>query len=300
MTIVEQCLQFECGGETLVGVLSLPDSQAQTCVLIVVGGPQYRAGSHRMFVLLARQLAAAGIAAMRFDVRGMGDSTGTFTSFEGLTEDIHAAIAAVVDAMPSLRQIVLWGLCDGASASMMYLARKTCPLVTGLCLLNPWIRSPDSQARTRVKHYYVRRLTDRDFWRKLVSGQVAARAIMELFNNLMQARVRQEHGPTSFQEVMRVGLDSFEHAVLIMLSGRDYTAREFVDFTRANQHWTALLSRAAVVVQELSDADHTLSNPNHLIDVSRLTASWVEMTQIAAASRDGRCRHISRTEESSV
>ena len=45
-------------------------------VLIVTGGPQYRAGSHRQFVLLARFLAARGMAVLRFDYRGMGDSEG--------------------------------------------------------------------------------------------------------------------------------------------------------------------------------------------------------------------------------
>ena len=44
-----------------------------TAVLVVVGGPQVRAGSHRHFVQLARHLATHGHAVMRFDVRGMGD-----------------------------------------------------------------------------------------------------------------------------------------------------------------------------------------------------------------------------------
>jgi alpha/beta superfamily hydrolase len=45
-------------------------------VLVIVGGPQYRAGSHRQFTLLARSLAEQGFAVLRFDYRGMGDSTG--------------------------------------------------------------------------------------------------------------------------------------------------------------------------------------------------------------------------------
>ena len=43
---VEQALQFDCAGETLIGVLSAPPAAAlrgvETAVLIIVGGPQYR------------------------------------------------------------------------------------------------------------------------------------------------------------------------------------------------------------------------------------------------------------------
>ena len=68
-------LLFNCAGETLVGVLARPPSsqlQGSLGVVIIVGGPQYRAGSHRQFVSLARALAAAGHAVLRFDYRGMG------------------------------------------------------------------------------------------------------------------------------------------------------------------------------------------------------------------------------------
>ncbi|KAB8057318.1 hydrolase 1, exosortase A system-associated, partial [Janthinobacterium violaceinigrum] len=58
----------------LVGILSLPAAPGPRGVLIVTGGPQYRVGSHRQFVLLARALAAQGVPVLRFDLRGMGDS----------------------------------------------------------------------------------------------------------------------------------------------------------------------------------------------------------------------------------
>lgn len=54
----EHALLLPCGQDTLVGVLSLPDAPSNTAVVIVVGGPQYRVGSHRQFVLLARALYA--------------------------------------------------------------------------------------------------------------------------------------------------------------------------------------------------------------------------------------------------
>ncbi len=82
MNFAERPVLFECEGEQLVGVIALPELRRAIAVLVVVGGPQYRAGSHRQFVLLARRLAAAGFPVLRFDYRGMGDSTGAARTFE--------------------------------------------------------------------------------------------------------------------------------------------------------------------------------------------------------------------------
>ena len=58
---LERALVFECEGEQLVGIVAAPEA-ARVGVLVIVGGPQYRAGSHRQYVLLSRRLASAGVA----------------------------------------------------------------------------------------------------------------------------------------------------------------------------------------------------------------------------------------------
>ena len=82
MTITRQPVAFACGQDWLLGVVTRPEKPRSRGVLVAVGGPQYRAGSHRQFVLLANDLAAQGYAVMRFDYRGMGDSTGEPRTFE--------------------------------------------------------------------------------------------------------------------------------------------------------------------------------------------------------------------------
>ena len=61
MSYTESVLMFGCEGEVLLGIVSEPSGGTvapSAGVVIVVGGPQYRAGSHRQFVLLARALAS--------------------------------------------------------------------------------------------------------------------------------------------------------------------------------------------------------------------------------------------------
>ena len=152
--VSEQALSFGCGDDSLVGVLHKPhrdDTNADIGVVVVVGGPQYRAGSHRQLVQLARALAAAGYPALRFDVRGMGDSSGALRDFEHITPDIGAAIDALRREQSQLKNVVLCGLCDGASAALLYLHDTADPCVRGLVLMNPWVRSATSLARTHVE-----------------------------------------------------------------------------------------------------------------------------------------------------
>jgi alpha/beta superfamily hydrolase len=118
MSFREEPFFFECERDRLPGIAAFPDAPADIGVLIIVGGPQYRVGSHRQFVLLARAIATAGIPSMRFDFRGSGDATGEQHSYEDIGPDIGAAVAALFARMPQVKRVVLWGLCGAATAAL--------------------------------------------------------------------------------------------------------------------------------------------------------------------------------------
>ena len=132
----ERAVSFRCADEHLIGVLALPDAAKPVGVVIVVGGPQYRAGSHRQFVLLARAFAAAGYPALRFDHRGAGDATGAMRAFTELDDDIAAAIDELCRAC-ALERVVLFGLCDAASAALMHCDARHDPRIALGARLGP-------------------------------------------------------------------------------------------------------------------------------------------------------------------
>jgi uncharacterized protein len=268
----------------LLGVLSRPlppplGATSDVAVVIVVGGPQYRVGSHRQFVQLARALAQQGHVVLRFDYRGMGDSHGELRDFEAVSDDIGCAIDAVLRATPHLRRVVLWGLCDGASAALLYLHDRPDPRVAGLALLNPWVRSEASLARTHVKHYYLQRLRTPEFWRKLLSGGVAASALSGLWANLRQAwrgaPATRVAARLPYQQRMAQAWADFTGPILLMLSERDLTAQEFADFSASDPHFQRAWQARPPTRVSLAEADHTCSSAAAQRAAEDGTALWL-------------------------
>ena len=210
----ERILQFDCRGSSLLGILAEGVECSEIGVVIVVGGAQYRIGSHRQFVSLARGLATAGYPCLRFDHRGIGDSEGQSRSFEAINDDITAAIDALQATRPNIRRVVLWGLCDAASAILIYWGVTRDARVVGLALANPWVRSAQTQADALVKHYYRQRLVNSDFWRKLASGRLS---VLGALGEYLDKRILARSLPGEqavFQMQMRDALLAFSQPVL--------------------------------------------------------------------------------------
>jgi uncharacterized protein len=281
MNFTEQAIIFHCAEEEPLGILALPEQPEAIGVLVVVGGPQYRVGSHRQFLLLSRTLAGAGYPTLRFDYRGMGDSTGDQRNFEDVNEDIRAAIDALRTNCPQVERVVLWGLCDAASASLLYWDATLDSQVSGLILLNPWVRSRISLARTRIKHYYGQRLLQVDFWSKLLTGKLGlGQAIGGFVDNLKAVRQTRTLTATGqalpFQKKMARGLQGFPGQVLLLLSGNDYTAKEFLETLQTDTVWATIHEQSKVTRTDIPGADHTFSSVGWRGQVEEITKRWLE------------------------
>lgn len=252
-------------GAELVGVLARPEEMAATRsvgVVIVVGGPQTRVGSHRQFVVMARALARAGYACLRFDYTGMGDSPGPRPDFEDAGPDIRRACNALMAQVSVVTKIALWGLCDGATAALFYAPGDE--RIVAVIAANPWARSDATRSAVLVADHYGSRLRSGEFWRKLLTGKVdVLRSGKEAIGHLMRVRAR-ENSPTG--GVACEGLPGRLARVLVapratvrlQLSGRDLTASEF----RIAMDAAGLPESDAVTALHLETADHTYSDPD--------------------------------------
>ncbi len=276
----ERPLILSCDGLAMVGVLHPAGTESETGVVVVVGGPQTRVGSHRQFLLLARALAANGIPTLRFDYRGMGDSEGEFAGFEAIGADIRAAVDCLLAEQPGIKRVVLWGLCDAASASMMYAPSDE--RVAGMVLLNPWMRTEEGHSRTLMRSYYLRQIASKEFWSRLVRGNVRfGTALSSFANNVKSAlgvgsKAEDPEAGQSYTERMLTGLSSFDGAVMVILSGEDLTAAEFEQKASESKAWRRALKRPTIRTTKISDATHTFSSAAWRGEVEALTLEAIQ------------------------
>jgi hypothetical protein len=168
---MEEAVRFNSPGGRLYGILHSPPGAGtgtEACLIMVVGGPQDRSGSHRSYTEIARDLCARGLTVLRFDYEGIGDSEGPYRGFAHAGPSLEAALAFAHGRFPGLRHAVFWSLCDGAAACMI--SPPAGPhKATAMILCNPYSRSAGGEAKAYLKYYYLQRLTEPDFWKKLLS-----------------------------------------------------------------------------------------------------------------------------------
>jgi exosortase A-associated hydrolase 1 len=286
MNYEDRAIRILCGQDWLCGVLSLPEQVQAQGVLILAGGGQYRIGSHRQFALLARHLSSSGIPVMRFDFRGVGDSEGQRRDFDQREDEVQSAVDYFCQSIPGMTGVVIWGLCDAASAALLYAYRDD--RITGLALLNPWARTDSGIAKTYLRHYYLARIFDRTLWRKIFRGHFnflrAGRSLLGLVISAFKKDSKQEYSPellgnggsaAALPDRLFNAYRRFGGKVLLILSGEDLTAREFADLAASTEKWRSLLRDPRTTRFDLREANHTFSTREWRRQVETWTSEWL-------------------------
>ncbi len=216
----------------------------------------YRIGPNRMYVDMARSLAALGFRVVRVDVSGTGDSgiwhddARNHPYATQLVNDVSATMAQLASDKRGER-FVLAGLCSGAYVA--YHAALNDTRVTGIALLNlqtfQWtdeMQLEVSPLSTRTEtDYYARRLLDKDAWQKLVRGEVDLRHAFETFRG-------------RFNDVSRAALARIKAELPQALARRSAVARAF----------DALCERGVEVLLVFTSRDPGIDNLNDAVGPS--------------------------------
>ena len=116
--MIERSIAFGEGGG-LIGTVCLPaatpTSENGVGQILFNAGIVHRIGPHRINVKLARMLAARGIASIRFDLSGLGDSanaSGNLPFEKQAVADIRSAMDAL-EREANVHRFVLLGFCSG-------------------------------------------------------------------------------------------------------------------------------------------------------------------------------------------
>lgn len=284
MNYNELPIVIKCDDCRLIGIVTQPERLSKLGVLILVGGPQYRSGSHRHFTLLARFLAENGVPSLRFDYRGMGDSEGEMRTFENINEDIHCAINAFYSIVDSVDSILIWGLCDAASAILYY--AYTDNRVSGIILLNPWVHTEKGAQRARLKYYYFDRFLQKHFWSKLLSGKVnlitslrdiagSVLSMVKISNYFEYCKPNINQTKITFIDRMLDGFKQFTGNVLLILSENDLVSQEFQQLMEYDSNWKSACSSNYVEKILISNANHTFSSREWRCQVNDIIMKWI-------------------------
>lgn len=280
----ERGIVFEVNETSLIGIVHEVKAPAKVGVLIVVGGPQTRVGSHRQFVLLARHLAKNDLPVMRFDYSGMGDSEGDAADFLNVSDDIRGAISVCKREL-GVEKVVIWGLCDAVSAALIYAKLYPSDELAGMVLLNPWVRSEQGEAKAIVKHYYLNRLKDKAFWRKVVRLEFdflgSAKSLLSNVKKMSAVSHSSNQHPVSIDinednyiEHMLDGLNRLACPILLVISGDDLTASEFLELVKSDAGWRDAYQNKISDRADIVDANHTFSSKEWRNEVEYLTLNW--------------------------
>lgn len=274
---VEQPIRFG-PRDRLFGILCRPRQEVVPGFVLMIGneGAVPHQGFARFHVMLARRIAAAGFASLRFDFAGLGDSRGTTP---GASSHIYATdrvpdIAAAIDALHALgyRHFTAGGLCSGAFHAWQ--AAQGDDRIGALILLNPatfsWSRDQDFQEfvsqQTRSVESYLRTLRAGDGWRRLWRGELklglAARTIRSqvlrrAVNGGRRVAAMAGHSPGSRPSRIMRGLGARGVRVLLAVGSLDGD-HDVISSSFGNTR-EDLLALADCVVREIPGADHHLS-----------------------------------------
>lgn len=282
----EQTLRF---GKTssLVGVVTDPRESTpfpnDPAIILLGAGIVHRVGPHRLYVKLARTLAAMGFVVFRFDFSGIGDSK---VREDNLPFE-ESAVAETREAMDwlftarSVDRFVLMAICSGAGFSF----RTACcdRRVIGVSLINAaghrW--GTDDELNRTLVHHYWRMLRSSSFrmknWRKLITLNFDSRTIMKATANQLQKLLARKNNESPQAESITSAFESLIARgvrVLIVYSEGDEGWDYYQVFLRNKLR--RLDSHSHFRLKIVHGANHTFTLLSHQHDLFNIICRWVE------------------------
>jgi len=271
--------------QSLFGILAEPPGDGgraaerrRTAILFLNVGHNYRIGPNRLYVHMARSLAACGFRALRFDLSGIGDSPGTAGPrkgnyyAKGSTVDVSAAIDRL--EAEGCNRFWLMGVCSGSFVAFQ--AALADPRVSGQVLMNSrlleWQEGADEdmwqasmQQHYKSTAFYRRELMRPQVYRRLLRGEVDVRGIARRVGTVLEARLKRvvdrllNRAPRDESVLSQARRISARGVDTLLVMAADDDGRDYIEY-----HFGRLGSRMAgdpnFRMTVVEGCDHTFSS----------------------------------------
>ena len=260
-----------------VGVLNAPSVNApEMAVIFINAGLIHHVGPNRLHVSLARALRRLGVASLRLDLSGVGDSpprADHLSIYELIRREPSEAMDALAEC--GFTRFVLVGLCSGAYSAFHVACDD--PRVVAAVMINPedlarvdGTESPD-QSAAWARRYWTHSLLRPRAWRNLLSGRVNYRRLLETlarqFKSPAEGDTTAGRGGLQARMLQAVRTRSLK---LLFLSSGDDVSCEYLDLI-LDQDVLAQSPPGALQRHAIKDCDHLFTR---LEDQRRLIA-WL-------------------------
>ncbi len=281
---------------SLIGIVTQPESGSSAdlpAVILLNSGILHRVGPNRLYVKIARALAAQGFVVFRFDFSGIGDSS---SSEEDISFD-ERTINELDEAMSYLgaeylsNEFILIGICSGAKIA--YTTQCNDPRVIGAAPINipKLLDTTDDRLASAVKNrsetsYLLKSsLINPGSWLKLFSGRADYRGILRNLNFLLRKLVpaaNREYPDTLHIKSDIRSITDRNANLLFIYSERDRGLNYLKETLGGEMNTLDGSGRFRI---EMIKANHTftmLSNQRELID---LIVNWLDSSIIKHQAR---------------
>ena len=252
---------LENEGQQIFGILHTPIERLVECpaVLFCHGLAGHKTGKYRLYVILAEKLARLGIASLRIDFRGSGDSEGDFQemTLESETSDAMVALE-FLRKHPAIdnKRIGLFGRSVGGTVALMTANRSN---VSSLATWAPLFDGEQWQERWHSMH--APHVTEEERLASMrVNGQVPGR---DFFIQL-------------FSMDMRTLLKPLEHLPMLHIHGEKdqmVAVEHAIRFEKARK-----IAKGDTLFLRLPESDHDFSHPKEQQQALEQTCHWFRDT----------------------
>jgi alpha-beta hydrolase superfamily lysophospholipase len=190
LLINESIFSIPSQSGTSFGVLSEPYAKSESCVVFLNPGATRHIGPNRMWVEAARRFAAQGLASLRVDFEGIGESDGRQNLdvqalyHDSLCQQVGTTLKALSERT-QYRSFILVGLCSGAMWAFHGAANSS--QVAAAVMINPRLFFWDPEVdRRREQATHIKGVNQASGWKKLASGKLSWNRIVSGVQALSQ------------------------------------------------------------------------------------------------------------------
>jgi pimeloyl-ACP methyl ester carboxylesterase len=270
---------------SLVGILTEPGVYASNspitgavAVILLNAGILHRVGPGRLYVTIARELAALGFTAFRFDFSSIGDSKPRHDNlpFDKSSVDETQRAMDLLESEQGIRRFILIGGCSGARVSLATTVSD--PRVSAAIMMNfpAWLGQDDDPdlPKRKDEHYYLSHaIRDYRSWCNFFRGEAHYRKIFGALTFCLRRRFAREKSAASETLALRQSFESIAQRgvrIIFVYSNSDPGLEDLRQTGGRTLRKLCSFGKAQIIV--IPRSDHTfssLSDQERLVEVLR-------------------------------